>query len=165
MSHNTFATFEIDGRRFEIAVDTTDGEFLTRYGGDWIRAASYKALQEKLRKMVRAEGKIEIHATVIDDAHEDAPTVVPIVITGRHAGNRNLLYREVKTGDTNQLRWGKVYRKLEGKEIAEFFDLVRARKAAVEAIEEWLETRELDTHAALDAAHAAIQAQQPVETK
>lgn len=153
-------TINLDGVKLDIFVGE-DGDFSAVWQGARVTAPSLKALTEKLRKSVRARGRIAVPATLIEDAwREDTATVIHITLVGAHAGNHHPLYKEDGANDIEQLRWGseRVYRRLTDQEITQFHALRRAITEAEERLAEWKDARRVDAKTLMAEAQEALHA-------
>lgn len=140
----------IEGTKLQICVTDT-GEFVVSLSGELWKADSLKKLREKVRTHLRQQ-PVAIPATLIEGDDDDKLTITQITITGQHAGNHNWIYKENKSGDTSQHRWGTIYRGLTGEEIQELYRLWKATKVARETLRKHLEGLELTVHDAYKAA-------------
>lgn len=154
-------TVQIDTRPFDVYVDD-EGQFFTRWQGDNIFAPSLKTLEEKLRKTVRAAGRIAVPVSRISDTwHSETPTITHIVLTGVHAGNGNVLYREEGENTVEQIRSfdDEIYQRLTESDIAQFHTLKQAVRTAEEALDTWKTAHKVNPRSLME------QAQQELTTK
>lgn len=153
-------TVDADGTKFDVYV-TSIGEFYAIVDGECVKQATLKALEERLRKHVRTHNRVAIDATIVESngwRGNDKAEFTDIVITGRHAGNNNVLYREPGDKHTQQLRSHNddVCVRLSKADRAELSELVKKRTQSREAVERWLKSKRLNAGAAIDAAHKSI---------
>lgn len=145
MTKTVLKTIEIDTREIEITVEE-NGDFVARVDGEWYRAPSLKLLTEKLRKMIRSQGRIAVPVTQISSGHHDEPVITQITLVGVHAGNGNTLYKEDGETGVDQLRWSRdeIYRRLTEAEIAQCHALHEEVRVAKTALEAWLDARRVN---------------------
>lgn len=93
-------TLEIDGESFAITV-TEKGEFRCYVQGDWFYEETLKVLEDRIRKSVRSTVKVKVPATLLTTHYGAGRKLVPIVVTGIHAGNQKILYR-LENGNNGQ---------------------------------------------------------------
>lgn len=157
MSETKLKDETIDGHKFEITV-RDNGEFQTKILGDWVNAPSYKALIDKVRKLIRRAGRIAIPLTLISDKYnnrqQSVPEITQVTITGVHGSNRNILYKDEKTGVTEQASsWGNdFYKRLTGPEIQSFMALTKAARDAADAVDKWKTKHKVSPHTLIEEA-------------
>ena len=134
----------IDGIDLAVTVSPT-GEFSTRYEGEWYRSQTLVGLKKIMARAVRKES-LGIPATMIEaNYRNDQPQSVDIEITGIHAGNNNVLFRKAgETGASEQLRYGKIYRRFSPQEHEQCLKLWKAAQDAERVYEEFREAREIE---------------------
>lgn len=143
-------TINVDGAVVEITLNEK-GEFLAKVETQWITAPTMKGIEERVRKAVRSAGKLSIEATLLDFGfNDDEPSFEDILITGQHASNNNVLYRD-DSGAVQQLRTfnSDCMIRLSKDQRKEFGELVKARKRAEKAMEKWKADHKLDAHQAI----------------
>lgn len=156
LSDVKYRTESIDGRPFDIFIDEK-GHFYTKLDGELITSVNLKSLIERLRTRLRTHNRIALPATLLMDSwRNDDIELTDIELTGVHGGNDNVLYREVGSTETEQLRGNKVLKRLTKAERAE---LVKRHKAIAAAQAHYDDLREefgLDPRAAVTAAQAVV---------
>lgn len=142
-------TLEIDGVRVPITLNGK-GDFEAMVDGQEIQSPTLKALEEKIKKAVRSAGKLAIEATLLQFGwRHDTPEFEDIVITGKHAGNDNPLYRSSE-GHVEQMRETReCMRRLTKDEKKEFGELVKVRDRAEKAIVKWKDDHRMNPHQAI----------------
>lgn len=149
-------TIDVDGENVEITLDSDTGQFYARADGQDHNAPSLKMLEERVRKQIRSRGRLAIEATLVelDRYQESKPEFEDIVITGKHASNNNVLYRD-RHGVTQQMRSysndGCTHR-LTKTERLEINDLVAKARAANKRVEQWKDDHKLDIWKAIEQA-------------
>jgi hypothetical protein len=155
-------TESIDGYKFDIEI-LDSGEFYTRIHGEEVEAPSLKGLTDKVRKMIRRAGRIAVPVTHITTRYrhnKETPEVTQVILTGIHGSNRNILYKDEKTGESEQASYSsEFYKRLTGEEIAAYIALVKAAEAASRAVETWKEKHRVNPHQLIE------QAAEKTETK
>lgn len=157
MSENKVKTINVDGVKVDITV-TGSGMFYAQLDGEGFQKPTLKELEELMRKMIRNRGKLSIEATLVEIVdgwrHEGKVEFENIVITGTHAGNNNILYRDAN-GHTSQLRGyndGRLCKRLSTDEKKELVALVVARNKATAAVDEWVKGRTINAAKTIDEA-------------
>lgn len=149
----------IDGAAFEISVDSS-GNFIAEFGGEDYSADSKKKLVDKLRAAVRTRNRVAVPATMIERGYHDdkEPKLVNVVLTGMHAGSRNVLYREEGTGKTGQDIGYRdtTLRRLTPAESKTYLELWRAKHAATVKLEAWTKERTIEPKQAVSDAMQAV---------
>jgi hypothetical protein len=153
MGYQKVREFTVDGTTTQIDVDTTSGDFSAVLDGERVKLSTLKGLQEKIKRHIRTSRKIAIPITLLDDyapGSDKKLEIQQVTLTGIHGGSGNVIARNDKTKEVQQLRyfWGTAVRRLTGGEIQEFVQLVKTSRAAAQAVEDWVEERKV-TPAAL----------------
>lgn len=145
MSWQRVRDFAVDGVTIPIDVDTVSGEFSAVLDGERAKSPTLKTLQERIKKHIRTSRKIAVPVTLLDDyASSDTKLkITQVTLTGIHGGSGNVIAKDDKTHETQQLRYfyGTCVRRLTGPEIQEFVGLVKALWASQQAVERWVEAR------------------------
>ena len=95
-----FSDFKHDGRNYVISIDS-DARFNTRVQDDLVYGALFEDLKKKIVRITRKAGvRLELPATYKQGGgrwgdHAGKVTLVPIIITGIHQRNRDILARVV----------------------------------------------------------------------
>jgi hypothetical protein len=151
---------EVNGEIVKVILNS-DFTFFVYFYGERIEAASMKALDAAIRAASKRDIVVAIEATVMGWGDE----ATDILVTGRHNGNGNILYRKDKPGEkTEQLHSeDRVCRRLTVAERAEFSDLVKKKNAAEKALNEWPKSKRLNVASAIRGAAAAQRQVQKVK--
>lgn len=163
MSDTKLKTETIDGRKVEIWV-TEGGSFKAYLDGsteDSYAASTLSALTKLVREVVKGRTK-EVPAAFVDWRSEDRWSslgkkklvVQLVIISGIHAGNKNVLYRhegQTKSATQQGSRYGgnNYLRRPTEAEQAELAELHRMNDELEAAIEAWHERLRLDVPASL----------------
>lgn len=135
-------TVEIHNRKFKIEL-LPNGVFRTDLDGDTIKSSTKTALIQQLRTMLPNAVRVEIPATWVS-----SDKLTPIVLTGLHSTNGNLLYKVLgKKGVQQMYKWSRhenVLRPLDDGDRAEFKALVKAQWGAQKAVDAWLKARRIN---------------------
>ena len=151
MSETKVTTYDHDGTTFEIYVDGS-GVFSALIDGDephrdrTLTASTLDLLKKKIAARNRRKTlKLQLPATVLThhgwsrnrQTRDDLAT--DVVITGIHARNRTVLYRDVATNKPDTISYSeKILVRLTEAEHAELKRLDAAQTAATEAYEKFL---------------------------
>ena len=161
-------TEKVDGKSFDVIV-LKDGTFWANLGEDIyddaqrLHAPSLKKLLEKAREHLRKSNRPAIEATLLERSswRSEKDVIVDVLLTGVHAGNGNILYRD--QGGTHQSYSQHFYRKLTAEEKAEYLRLRREEKEAEKRRERWEQERVLDAQATLQAGKPVLETPAPPE--
>lgn len=149
---------EVNGEDVAITLDS-DYTFYAYVLGERIEAASMKSLEAAIRAAAKRDIVVAIEASIVERWGSE---IADILITGRHNGTGNILYRreKLKVGErkitTEQLRdEERVCRRLTDDERKEFSRLNAVKRRAEKAVNEWPKSRKLSVATAIKAAVAA----------
>jgi hypothetical protein len=153
MTVTPFKTLTVDGEDIAIGV-TEDGHFHATIDGQQYHHAILSKLEEIVRTQRRAQTKLAVPATMLDDELSRRP-YTHIVITGRHAGNNNILYHDEGSTQTQQhYRSYVIYRRLSAQEIDAYKELLRRKVRLEREIDRFRAARVLKVDQALATARA-----------
>lgn len=152
-----FTDYVYQGVTTPIYVDA-NGRFGAKFHDEWFERKSLEDLKGALREKIRAQGKVAIEASRIDndnydDEDDPGPTFQDVVITGIDQ-RRGAFYYDTTDEDKHletYHRHGHFYRRLTPGEKDHFTQLVRQRRALTAAIEKFKEEREIDVEEAVAA--------------
>jgi hypothetical protein len=149
--------YEVAGETIKITL-ASDFTFYAYVYGERIESTSMKGIEAAIKAAATREIVVAIEATIVNWGDD----LTDVLITGRHNGNGNVLYREDKPGGkTEQIRSEeRVCHRLSKAEREQYRSLVRKQNAAQRAVTAWPKTRKLDITAAI---RGAVAAQRPVE--
>lgn len=69
------ANIEIDGRAFDVFISANAEEFYASFDGEEIRASSKRALQERLKGLLRTRGIVVVPVTTFSTDYDDIQQV------------------------------------------------------------------------------------------
>lgn len=153
-------TIEVNGETIKITL-ASDYTFYGYIYGDRIESPSLKGLEAAIKTAAKRDIVVAIEGTLIQSWSDG---FTDVLITGRHNGNGNILYREDKAGaKTEQLHdEDRVCYRLNEAERAEYRKLCAAKRRAEKAVEAWPKSRRMNIKLAI---RSAVVAQRPIPTK
>lgn len=153
MSDTHLKTISIDGAKIDVLVKE-NGNFTARYDGELFETSSLKSLQERLKKHIRTNRRIDIPVTLLEEDYHDKLVVKQVRLMGMQSRTGNILYKEEKTGETHQDRGyhNSFYRRMTPEEIQQLFSLRAAVRAAKEALDAFMESRQVHTKVLIEEA-------------
>lgn len=151
---------EVNGETVKIVL-ASDFTFYAYIYGDRLEAQSMKGIESAIRTAAKRDIVVAIEATIVESWSDG---FTDVLITGRHNGNGNILYRKDKAGAaTEQLRdEERVCYRLNDNERAEYKKLCAAKRRAEKAVTEWPKARKMNVKQAI---RSAVVAQRPIPTK
>lgn len=159
MAKQKLKEFHVDGTSTQIWVEES-GDFCAQLDGEWAKAGTLKSLTEKIKRHVRTSRQIAVPVTLLNDygADDTKFTIQQVTLTGIHGGSGNVIAKDDKTGETQQLRYfyGTTTRRLTGEEIQQFVALVKLQWEARRRVEEWVEARTINARDLVTKAAATL---------
>lgn len=147
MGETKVKNYSVDSVTVEIAVSTSTGVFSGDVDGNTLTAPSLSSLQDKIKKYIRANRRIAVPVTMVDDygVNDTEILIRHITLTGIHGRSNNVMAKDDETERVEQLRYfyGQIVRRLTTDEIKELTKLAQAARDAYAKVEAWVEERQV----------------------
>lgn len=140
-------SLNINGVDYDVAI-MDDGEFRFDHEGVMIKGPTFAGVAARARNMMKNQVKMEIPATVLENGgHRNNYREItrPIIVTGVHSGNGNVMYRYLGETRSRQTyaRNNAIYSRFSTEEEEEFCRLRGVKEKATSDLSKWLLERAL----------------------
>jgi hypothetical protein len=158
------ANFETDGRKFQIELSETTGQFSTVIDGYHHHADTLDKLKKQIIRATRREAvRLALPATIAKGSHrfiDDSARVFDIIVTGIHQRTRDVLYRSALDHKAGAVEgYGdKLLIRLTREQKDQYLDLQKAKRESAAALDAFQKKYEYSLDAIKKALAAAEQA-------